>query len=103
MGGHYIQNCAPSCFPTIELVCMNRFHGLAWSYYSGLRNVYVCRRFGFFTYLREMFDAPDEVMSYLCFHYKVHDVPVGNEQTKALIKTVRSCSYFCPILYKTFK
>uniref|UniRef100_A0AAQ5X2H8 Structural maintenance of chromosomes protein 5 n=1 Tax=Amphiprion ocellaris TaxID=80972 RepID=A0AAQ5X2H8_AMPOC len=45
-------------------------------------------RFGFFTYLREMFDAPDEVMSYLCHQYKVHDVPVGNDQTKAMIKTV---------------
>lgn len=35
-----------------------------------------------------MFEAPDEVMSYLCQQYKVHDVPVGNEQTKAMIKTV---------------
>lgn len=52
--------------------------------------VHVCRRFGFFTFLREMFDAPDEVMSYLCHQYKVHDVPVGNEQTKSMITTVRS-------------
>lgn len=41
-----------------------------------------------------MFDAPEEVMSYLCHQYKVHDVPVGNDQTKAMIKTVRSS---CPI------
>ncbi|TNN63960.1 Structural maintenance of chromosomes protein 5 [Liparis tanakae] len=52
------------------------------------RNIESLRRFGFFTYLREMFDAPDEVMSYLCHQYKVHDVPVGNEQTKAMMKTV---------------
>uniref|UniRef100_A0A7N8XNN3 Structural maintenance of chromosomes protein 5 n=1 Tax=Mastacembelus armatus TaxID=205130 RepID=A0A7N8XNN3_9TELE len=52
------------------------------------RNIESLRRFGFFTYLREMFDAPDEVMSYLCHQYKVHDVPVGKEQTKAMIKTV---------------
>uniref|UniRef100_A0A8C4GZP8 Structural maintenance of chromosomes protein 5 n=1 Tax=Dicentrarchus labrax TaxID=13489 RepID=A0A8C4GZP8_DICLA len=45
-------------------------------------------RFGFFTYLREMFDAPEEVMSYLCHQYRVHDVPVGNEQTKSMIRTV---------------
>uniref|UniRef100_A0A672JDM0 Structural maintenance of chromosomes protein 5 n=1 Tax=Salarias fasciatus TaxID=181472 RepID=A0A672JDM0_SALFA len=45
-------------------------------------------RFGFFTYLREMFDAPDDVMSYLCQQYVVHDVPVGSEKTKAMIKTV---------------
>ncbi|KAM9350593.1 structural maintenance of chromosomes protein 5 [Symphorus nematophorus] len=52
------------------------------------RNIESLKRFGFFTYLREMFDAPDEVMSYLCQQYRVHDVPVGNEQTKAMIKTV---------------
>uniref|UniRef100_A0A7N6BF06 Structural maintenance of chromosomes protein 5 n=1 Tax=Anabas testudineus TaxID=64144 RepID=A0A7N6BF06_ANATE len=45
-------------------------------------------RFGFYTYLRETFDAPDEVMSYLCHQYKVHDVPVGSDQTKAMIRTV---------------
>ncbi|XP_053173495.1 structural maintenance of chromosomes protein 5 [Scomber japonicus] len=52
------------------------------------RNVESLKRFGFFTYLREMFDAPDEVMSYLCHQYRVHDVPVGNEKTKSMIKTV---------------
>ncbi|XP_078111017.1 structural maintenance of chromosomes protein 5 [Sander vitreus] len=52
------------------------------------RSIEALRRFGFFTYLREMFDAPDEVMSYLCHQYKVHDVPVGNDQTKAMIKMV---------------
>lgn len=50
----------------------------------------ICRRFGFLTFLRELFDAPDEVMSYLCHQYRVNDVPVGNDQTKAMIKTVRS-------------
>uniref|UniRef100_A0A672JAY2 Structural maintenance of chromosomes protein 5 n=1 Tax=Salarias fasciatus TaxID=181472 RepID=A0A672JAY2_SALFA len=52
------------------------------------RNIESIRRFGFFTYLREMFDAPDDVMSYLCQQYVVHDVPVGSEKTKAMIKTV---------------
>ncbi|KAJ3586807.1 hypothetical protein NHX12_013199 [Muraenolepis orangiensis] len=46
------------------------------------------RRFGFYSYLREMFDAPTEVMSYLCHQYKVHDVPVGTAQTKAMIDKV---------------
>lgn len=40
-----------------------------------------------------MFDAPDEVMSYLCHQYRVHDVPVGNDQTKAMIRTVGSFSH----------
>ncbi|KAM6925073.1 structural maintenance of chromosomes protein 5 [Xenentodon cancila] len=64
------------------------------------RNIESLRRFGFFTYLREMFDAPDEVMSYLCYQYKVHDVPVGNEQTKAMIKTVIEEPYL-KVLYTT--
>lgn len=46
-----------------------------------------------------MFDAPDEVMSYLCQQYKVHDVPVGNDQTKAMIRTVCS-SHIIPDLEK---
>uniref|UniRef100_A0A8C2ZQJ7 Structural maintenance of chromosomes protein 5 n=1 Tax=Cyclopterus lumpus TaxID=8103 RepID=A0A8C2ZQJ7_CYCLU len=64
------------------------------------RNIESLRRFGFFTYLREMFDAPDEVMSYLCHQYKVHDVPVGNDQTKAMIKTVIEEPYL-RVLYTT--
>lgn len=50
-----------------------------------------------------MFDAPDEVMSYLCQQYKVHDVPVGNEQTKAMIRSVRSSSHFIPDVGKRAK
>ncbi|KAA0703712.1 Structural maintenance of chromosomes protein 5 [Triplophysa tibetana] len=48
------------------------------------------RRYGFFSYLRELFDAPDEVMSYLCHQYRVNDVPVGTETTKNMIETVIS-------------
>uniref|UniRef100_A0A8C9VP05 Structural maintenance of chromosomes protein 5 n=1 Tax=Scleropages formosus TaxID=113540 RepID=A0A8C9VP05_SCLFO len=44
--------------------------------------------FGFFSYLRELFDAPEEVMSYLCYQYKVHEVPVGTEKTKEMIEEV---------------
>ncbi|XP_054626481.1 structural maintenance of chromosomes protein 5 isoform X1 [Dunckerocampus dactyliophorus] len=64
------------------------------------RNIESLRCFGFFTFLREMFDAPDEVMSYLCQQYKVHDVPVGNEQTKAMIRTVIEEPYL-KVLYTT--
>uniref|UniRef100_A0AAR2JV44 Structural maintenance of chromosomes protein 5 n=1 Tax=Pygocentrus nattereri TaxID=42514 RepID=A0AAR2JV44_PYGNA len=46
------------------------------------------KRFGFFSYLRELFDAPEEVMSYLCHQYKINDVPVGTEKTKSMIETV---------------
>ncbi|NWU57091.1 SMC5 protein, partial [Dromas ardeola] len=45
-------------------------------------------RYGFFSYLRELFDAPQPVMSYLCSQYRVHDVPVGTEKTRNMIERV---------------
>ncbi|NXV85073.1 SMC5 protein, partial [Calonectris borealis] len=45
-------------------------------------------RYGFFSYLRELFDAPHPVMSYLCSQYRVHDVPVGTEKTRNMIERV---------------
>ncbi|XP_033376555.1 structural maintenance of chromosomes protein 5 isoform X2 [Parus major] len=45
-------------------------------------------RYGFFSYLRELFDAPPSVMSYLCYQYRVHDVPVGTERTRDMIERV---------------
>ncbi|NXN26027.1 SMC5 protein, partial [Nycticryphes semicollaris] len=45
-------------------------------------------RYGFFSYLRELFDAPCPVMSYLCSQYRVHDVPVGTEKTRNMIDRV---------------
>ncbi|XP_021236261.1 structural maintenance of chromosomes protein 5 [Numida meleagris] len=45
-------------------------------------------RYGFFSYLRELFDAPLPVMSYLCFQYHVHEVPVGTEKTRNMIERV---------------
>ncbi|KAE8633069.1 hypothetical protein XENTR_v10001765 [Xenopus tropicalis] len=46
------------------------------------------QQYGFFSYLRELFDAPDPVMNYLCYQYNVHDVPVGTEQTRSMIEKV---------------
>ncbi|POI35606.1 hypothetical protein CIB84_000642 [Bambusicola thoracicus] len=45
-------------------------------------------RYGFFSYLRELFDAPLPVMSYLCSQYHVHEVPVGTEKTRNMIERV---------------
>ncbi|KFO70159.1 Structural maintenance of chromosomes protein 5, partial [Cuculus canorus] len=45
-------------------------------------------RYGFFSYLRELFDAPHPVMSYLCSQYRIHDVPVGTEKTRSMIERV---------------
>uniref|UniRef100_F7FZ50 Structural maintenance of chromosomes protein 5 n=1 Tax=Ornithorhynchus anatinus TaxID=9258 RepID=F7FZ50_ORNAN len=46
------------------------------------------RQYGFFSFLRELFDAPQLVMSYLCFHYNIHEVPVGTDKTRAMIEQV---------------
>uniref|UniRef100_A0A8B9CTA5 Structural maintenance of chromosomes protein 5 n=1 Tax=Anser brachyrhynchus TaxID=132585 RepID=A0A8B9CTA5_9AVES len=45
-------------------------------------------QYGFFSYLRELFDAPLPVMSYLCSQYRIHDVPVGTEKTRNMIGKV---------------
>ncbi|KAI1904927.1 hypothetical protein AGOR_G00010720 [Albula goreensis] len=52
------------------------------------RPIQALQRFGFFSYLRELFDAPAEVMSYLCHQHRVNEIPVGNEKTKSMIETV---------------
>nr|XP_030733042.1 structural maintenance of chromosomes protein 5 [Globicephala melas] len=46
------------------------------------------KQYGFFSYLRELFDAPDPVMSYLCCQYHIHEVPVGTERTRERIEQV---------------
>ncbi|XP_075416668.1 structural maintenance of chromosomes protein 5 isoform X1 [Tenrec ecaudatus] len=46
------------------------------------------RQYGFFSYLRELFDAPDPVMSYLCCQYNIHEVPVGTDRTREKIEWV---------------
>ncbi|XP_008568269.1 PREDICTED: structural maintenance of chromosomes protein 5 [Galeopterus variegatus] len=46
------------------------------------------KQYGFFSYLRELFDAPDPVMSYLCCQYHIHEVPVGTEKTRERIERV---------------
>nr|XP_023682241.1 structural maintenance of chromosomes protein 5 isoform X1 [Paramormyrops kingsleyae] len=60
----------------------------SWARHPPARPIEALRGFGFFSYLRELFDAPEEVMSYLCGQYKVHEVPVGTDQTKNMIETV---------------
>uniref|UniRef100_A0A674GFH6 Structural maintenance of chromosomes protein 5 n=1 Tax=Taeniopygia guttata TaxID=59729 RepID=A0A674GFH6_TAEGU len=45
-------------------------------------------QYGFYSYLRELFDAPPPVMSYLCYQYHVHNVPVGTQKTRDMIERV---------------
>ncbi|XP_052618687.1 structural maintenance of chromosomes protein 5 isoform X1 [Peromyscus californicus insignis] len=52
------------------------------------RSLNELKQYGFFSYLRELFDAPDPVMSYLCCQYHIHEVPVGTERTRERIERV---------------
>ncbi|KAK6493008.1 structural maintenance of chromosomes protein 5-like [Huso huso] len=52
------------------------------------RPIEYLQRYGFYSFLRELIDAPEEVMSYLCHQYRLNEVPVGTEKTKAMIETV---------------
>ncbi|XP_057576260.1 structural maintenance of chromosomes protein 5 isoform X2 [Hippopotamus amphibius kiboko] len=52
------------------------------------RSLNELKQYGFFSYLRELFDAPDPVMSYLCCQYHVHEVPVGTARTRERIERV---------------
>uniref|UniRef100_A0A4X1W417 Structural maintenance of chromosomes protein 5 n=1 Tax=Sus scrofa TaxID=9823 RepID=A0A4X1W417_PIG len=52
------------------------------------RSLNELKQYGFFSYLRELFDAPDPVMSYLCRQYHIHEVPVGTERTREIIEQV---------------
>ena len=47
-----------------------------------------CRKYGFVSYLRELFTCPEPVMRYLCKMYNVHQVPVGTRYTKDNVQVV---------------
>ncbi|MEE6459324.1 hypothetical protein FKM82_000599 [Ascaphus truei] len=53
-----------------------------------VRSITDLQQYGFFSYLRELFDAPQPVMSYLCYQYHVHEVPVGTDKTRSIIEKV---------------
>eukprot|EP00058_Branchiostoma_floridae_P024315 XP_002609805.1 hypothetical protein BRAFLDRAFT_219461 [Branchiostoma floridae] len=45
-------------------------------------------RYDFQHYLKDLFEAPEPVMAYLCQMYNLQDVPIGTETTKKNIETV---------------
>ncbi|XP_052276673.1 structural maintenance of chromosomes protein 5-like [Dreissena polymorpha] len=45
-------------------------------------------KFGFQTYLRDMFTCPDAVMRFLCRQYRVHNIPVGTAATKQQVGNI---------------
>lgn len=43
-------------------------------------------RYGLIAYVKDMFTAPDPIITYLCQTHKLHDIPVGNSGTEEGIK-----------------
>ncbi|CAH1154399.1 unnamed protein product [Phaedon cochleariae] len=39
------------------------------------------RRYGFYTYINNLFTAPGPIMSYLCKTYRLHNIPLGDAKT----------------------
>ena len=50
--------------------------------------LHCCRQYGFFSYLRDLFDCPDAVMCYLCLMYRAHLIPVGTRETKNQVERI---------------
>jgi len=46
----------------------------------------MCRKYGFVSYVRELFTCPEPVLRYLCKMNNVHQVPVGTSYTKARVE-----------------
>lgn len=54
--------------------------------------VLLFRKYGFVSYMRELFTCPEPVMRYLCKMYNIHKVPVGTRYTKDNLHVViRDC------------
>lgn len=39
-------------------------------------------RWGFYGFVKDLFTAPDDVMRYLCYSYRLHNIPLGNDWTE---------------------
>ena len=47
-----------------------------------------CRQYGFFSYMKDLFQCPDSVMAYLCVLYNVHKIPVGDDSARRHVERV---------------
>ncbi|CAI9735468.1 Hypothetical predicted protein [Octopus vulgaris] len=46
------------------------------------------KKYGFRCFLKDLFDCPEAVMKFLCMQYKVHMIPVGNEDSKSKVDQI---------------
>ncbi|XP_013378683.1 structural maintenance of chromosomes protein 5 [Lingula anatina] len=45
-------------------------------------------KYGFHSYLKDLFECPDPVMAFLCAMYKVHQIPVGDASTRDRVEVL---------------
>nr|QNH68114.1 structural maintenance of chromosomes protein 5 [Brachionus koreanus] len=50
--------------------------------FSPFRTIEEIKKFGFRSYMREVIDAPEPILIYLCLYHNIHQVPLGTEQTQ---------------------
>ncbi|GAB1609431.1 structural maintenance of chromosomes protein 5-like [Argonauta hians] len=46
------------------------------------------KKYGFRCFLKDLFDCPEGVMKFLCMQYKVHLIPVGNDESKSKVDQI---------------
>lgn len=67
----------PPKLPLSEL----RFNILIFARDNVLNKTNFYREWGFYTYVRELINAPEPIVRFLCKNYHFHNIPVGNEKT----------------------
>lgn len=53
-----------------------------------ISKIIISREFGFRTYVREMIDAPEAILVYLCLYCNIHQVPIGSDYTQKNISSI---------------
>lgn len=52
--------------------------------------MYVFRKYGFFSYMLQLIDGPEPILSFLCKTYQVQNIPVGTSKTDSIADEVPS-------------
>uniref|UniRef100_A0A0L8G9B3 Structural maintenance of chromosomes protein 5 n=1 Tax=Octopus bimaculoides TaxID=37653 RepID=A0A0L8G9B3_OCTBM len=58
------------------------------SYFRPRIPIHNLKKYGFRCFLKDLFDCPEAVMKFLCMQYKVHMIPVGNEDSKSKVDQI---------------
>lgn len=52
-------------------------------------NIKSLAAFGFTHYVKDIFTAPPQVMTYLCYQYKLHNIPVGDDRVSECLERIQ--------------